>query len=104
MTTPTIPRWQRALAVLRPSHRHSPFSAAVLLMGSAMLSRIIGLVRVKYIAWLLGPSAAADAFNAAFQLPDMVSYFLIGGGASITFTTMLTRYQEAGREEEGHRA
>lgn len=69
-----------------------------------MLSRLIGLVRVKYIAWLLGPSAAADAFNAAFQLPDMVSYFLIGGGASITFTTMLTRYQEAGREEDGHRA
>jgi len=100
----TVPRWRRSFAILNPSHRHSPFSAAVLLMASAMLSRIIGLVRVKYIAWLLGPSAAADAFNAAFQLPDMVSYFLIGGGASITFTTMLTRYQESGREAEGHRA
>lgn len=73
-------------------------------MGSAMVSRLIGLVRVKYIAWLLGPSSAADAFNAAFQLPDMVSYFLIGGAASITFVTMLTRYRDAGREAEGERA
>lgn len=104
MTSPTVPRWQRAFAVLRPSHRHSPFSATLLLMGSAMLSRLIGLIRVKYIAWLLGHSAAADAFNAAFQLPDMVSYFLVGGAASITFVTMLTRYRDTGREAEGERA
>jgi putative peptidoglycan lipid II flippase len=73
-------------------------------MASALLSRLIGLVRVKYIAWLLGRSAAADAFNAAFQLPDMVSYFLIGGAASVTFVTMLTRYRDEGREAEGERA
>ena len=37
-----------------------------------------------------GSSAAAsqaDAFNAAFVLPDMISYFLVGGAASITFVT-----------------
>lgn len=73
-------------------------------MASVMLSRVLGLVRVKYIAWLLGRSAAADAFNAAFQLPDMVAYFLVGGAASITFVTMLTRYRESGREAEGEHA
>ena len=73
-------------------------------MSSAVISRLIGLVRVKYIAWLLGPSPAADAFNAAFQLPDMVSYFLVGGAASITFVTMLSRYRDAGREAEGEQA
>ncbi|HTX42553.1 MAG TPA: lipid II flippase MurJ [Acidobacteriaceae bacterium] len=98
------PLWRRALAVLRPGHRHSPFSATVLLMASVTASRLIGLVRVKYIAWLLGRSAAADAFNAAFQLPDMVSYFLVGGAASITFITILTRYRDEGREHEGERA
>lgn len=104
MASPTIPRWRRALAILKPSHRHSPFSATVLLMASVTASRLIGLVRVKYIAWLLGRSAAADAFNAAFQLPDMVSYFLVGGAASITFITILTRYRDEGREHEGERA
>jgi putative peptidoglycan lipid II flippase len=104
MASPTIPGWRRALAILRPSHRHSPFSATVLLMAAYTASRFIGLVRVKYIAWLLGRSAAADAFNAAFQLPSMVSYFFVGGAASITFVTILTRYREEGREAEGQRA
>lgn len=72
-------------------------------MSSAVLSRVVALVRVKYIAWLFGRSAAADAFNAAFQLPDMLAYFLVGGAASITFVTMLTRYRDEGREAEGER-
>jgi putative peptidoglycan lipid II flippase len=73
-------------------------------MASTFLSRIIGLVRVKYIVWLFGRGVAADAFNAAFVLPDMISYFLVGGAASITFVTILTRYREAGREAEAERS
>jgi len=90
--------------MLRPSHRHTAFTATLLLMASAMASRVIGLVKTKYIAYLLGRTAAADAFNAAFQLPDMIAYFLVGGAASITFVTMLTRYHDAGREAEGERS
>jgi putative peptidoglycan lipid II flippase len=73
-------------------------------MASAFFSHIIGLVRMKYIAWLFGAGMEADAFNAAFVLPDMISYFLVGGAASITFVTILTRYRETGREEEGQRS
>ena len=73
-------------------------------MASTFLSRIIGLVRVKYIVWLFGRGVEADAFNAAFVLPDMISYFLVGGAASITFVTILTRYRETGREAEGERS
>lgn len=105
---PSLPaperRWQRALHVLRPSHRHSAFTATLLLMASAMAAKVIGLVRVKYTAWLLGTGAAADAFNAAFQLPDMISYFLVGGASSIVFISMLSRYREEGRAAEGERA
>jgi putative peptidoglycan lipid II flippase len=92
------------LRLLRPSHAHSVFSATVLLMVSTFLSRIIGLARVKYIMLLFGSGVAADAFNAAFVLPDMISYFLVGGAASITFVTILTRYRETGREAEGDRS
>jgi len=72
-------------------------------MVSVFLSRVIGLVRVKYIMWLFGRGVQADALNGAFVLPDMISYFLVGGAASITFVTILTRYREAGREAEGER-
>jgi putative peptidoglycan lipid II flippase len=94
----------RALRALRPSYAHSAFSATVVLMVSVFLSRIIGLVRVKYIMWLFGSGMQADALNAAFVLPDMISYFLVGGAASITFVTILTQYRETGREKEGERS
>ncbi|MGA2652446.1 MAG: lipid II flippase MurJ [Terracidiphilus sp.] len=90
--------------MLRPSHPHTAYSATVLLMASAFLSRIIGLVRVKYIAWLFGSGTSADALIGAFVLPDMISYFLVGGAASITFVSILTRYRETGREAEGQRS
>jgi putative peptidoglycan lipid II flippase len=91
-------------SLLHPAHAHSIFSATVVLMVSTILSRIIGLVRVKYIVWLFGRGMEADALNAAFVLPDMISYFLVGGAASITFVTILTRYHEQDRDAEGERS
>jgi putative peptidoglycan lipid II flippase len=96
--------WQRVMRVFRPSHRHTAFTATLLLMLSAFLSRIIGLVRVKYIAYLFGAGPQTDAFNSAFQLPDMIAYFLVGGAASVTFVTILSRYRDSGRDEDGARA
>jgi putative peptidoglycan lipid II flippase len=90
--------------MMRPSHAHSAFSATVLLMASTFLSSIFGLVRNMYIARLFGRGLEADAFLAAFQLPDMISYFLVGGAASITFVTILTRYRDSGRGAEGERS
>jgi putative peptidoglycan lipid II flippase len=101
---PPRPWWARVRGLLHPSHAHSIFSATVVLMVSTVLSRIIGLVRVKYIVWLFGRGMEADALNAAFVLPDMISYFLVGGAASITFVTILTRYHEEGRDAEGERS
>ncbi len=92
------------MGILRPSHAHTAFTATILLMASTFLSRIIGLVRVKYILWLFGRGMEADALNGAFVLPDMISYFLVGGAASITFVTILTRYRDTGREAEGQRS
>ena len=90
--------------MLRPSHAHSVFSATVVLMASTLLSSVFGLVRNLYIAWMFGRGMEADAFLAAFTLPDMISYFLVGGAASITFVTILTRYRDSGREAEGERS
>ncbi|WP_263355542.1 murein biosynthesis integral membrane protein MurJ [Acidicapsa ligni] len=97
-------RLARVLGMLRPSHSHTAYTATVLLMVSAVLSRLMGLVRVKYFALLFGRDMQADALNAAFVLPDMISYFLVGGAASITFVTILTRYRDTGREAQGERS
>jgi len=97
-------RLARVMRLLRPSHSHTAYTATLLLMVSAVLSRLIGLVRVKYTTHAFGRGMEADALNAAFVLPDMISYFLVGGAASITFVTILTRYRDSGREEEGERS
>jgi putative peptidoglycan lipid II flippase len=86
------------------SAQHTVFSATLLLTASALLSRIMGLGRDKFIAWLFGAGPQTDAYVAAFQLPEMLNYFLVGGTASITFVTILSRYRERGEASEGQRA
>jgi putative peptidoglycan lipid II flippase len=90
--------------MLRPSATHTAFSATLLLMASTLLSGVLGLVRTKYIAYLFGAGAVTDAYYAAFQLPDMIYYFLIGGVVSTSLVTMLNRYQKVGDEAGGDRA
>lgn len=92
------------LAFLRPAHGHTAASAAVLLMMSSLLSGVLALVRTKYINFLFGAGMAQDAYRAAFKLPDLLNYFLIGGAASISLITLLNRYREAGDDEGADRA
>jgi putative peptidoglycan lipid II flippase len=76
----------------------------MLLMASALLSGVLALVRIKYVNLLFGAGIEQDAYRAAFKLPDLLNYFLIGGAASISLITLLNRYREAGDEEGGDRA
>jgi putative peptidoglycan lipid II flippase len=78
---------------------HTAGSAAMLLMASALLSGLLGLVRIKYVNFLFGAGIQQDAYRAAFKLPDLVSYFLVGSAASVSLITMLNRYREQGDDE-----
>ncbi len=91
-------------AFLRPSHSHTATSATLLLTLSALLSRVIGLIRDQYIAYEFGAGHNTDAYNVAFYLPEWINYLLVGGAASITFVTILDRYRAANDEAEGERA
>ncbi len=73
-------------------------------MGSALLSGVLGLLRNKLIAQVFGAGPAVDAYNAAFELPDVIYYLLIGGVASTTFVKLLSAYESAGTLDEGDRA
>ena len=83
---------------------HTVGSATVLLMISSVLSGALALVRNKYINFLFGAGVQQDAYRAAFKLPDLLNYFLIGGAASISLITILNRYREAGDEDGADRA
>ncbi len=83
---------------------HTAASATLLMMLSSLCSGVLALVRTKYINYLFGAGVAQDAYRAAFKLPDLLNYFLIGGAASISLVTILNRYREAGDEEGADRA
>ncbi len=87
-----------------PQKGHTAGSAAALLMASSLLSGLLALARTKYINSLFGAGINQDAYRAAFALPDLLAYFLIGGAASISVITILNRYREAGDEAGADRA
>ena len=90
-------------SIFRPSASHSIFSATLLIMLSSFLSAVLGLVRTWYINRIFGAGPTTDAYYAAFQLPDMLSYFLIGSVISITMVTILNRYRAQGDEASADR-
>lgn len=53
--------------------------------GGTLASRLTGLLRVLVLAWVLGFSALADAFNLANTVPNMLFDLVLGGIATATF-------------------
>jgi putative peptidoglycan lipid II flippase len=65
-----------------------------------LLSRISGLVREQLIAATFGASAATDAFNVAFRIPNLFRRLFAEGAFSQAFVPLLA----ATREREGDAA
>jgi len=87
-----------------PVRQHTAGSAAILLMFSSLASGVLALVRIKYVNHIWGAGIEQDAYQAAFTLPDLINYFLIGGAASISVITILNRYLVADDDEGADRA
>ena len=77
--------------------------AAVVMIVTVLLSRVLGFVRDAFIAALFGATGQTDAFIAAFTIPDILNYLVAGGTMSITFIPIYTRYLSEGNETEGNR-
>ena len=93
----------KLLRFLRPSHQHTAMSATLLLMGTVMLSRVIGYAREAYIAFAFGAGSQTDAYVAAFTLPDFLNYIVAGGAASITFISIYTRFLAEKRDADAQK-
>jgi putative peptidoglycan lipid II flippase len=66
-------------------------AAAALMAFAVLVSRILGYVREMILAYYYGAGNTADAFYAAFQIPDLLNYFLAGGALSIAFIPLYHR-------------
>src|SRR6187200_3302177 len=68
-----------------------------------LLSRIIGLVRNRVFAHFFGTSDAADAFNAAFRIPNFLQNLFGEGVLSASFIPVYSRLLAQGDEKEAGR-
>lgn len=73
--------------------------ATLLLALSALLSRLLGLVRDHLLASTFGASSGQGIYNldtyyAAFRIPDMLYNLLIFGAISAAFIPIFTRYKK----------
>lgn len=66
----------------------------MLLAGSMVFSRALGLVREMVLAGQLGAGPEVDAYRAAFQIPDILFHFLSGGAFAVAFVPYYTRVRE----------
>ena len=57
----------------------------VSMAGGTAVSRLTGLLRVLVLAWVLGFTPIADAYNLANTIPNMLFDLVIGGVLSATF-------------------
>ena len=67
-------------------------SAAVILAVSALVSRLLGLVRDRLLAGTFGASPELDSYFAAFRIPDLIYSILIAGGVIVAFLPLFSEY------------
>lgn len=66
-------------------------------------SRLLGFVRERAIAEVFGMDWRTDVFRAAFNVPDLMFFLLVGGGLNAAFIPVFTAYLARDEEEEGWR-
>ena len=81
--------------------RESTGRLAFLVAAGILLSRIIGLVRLRVFSHYFGlRSDSADAFNAAFRIPNFLQNLFGEGVLSASFIPVYARLLAEGEEEE----
>jgi putative peptidoglycan lipid II flippase len=69
----------------RQKHEGSTGKFAFLVGAGILLSRIVGLIRLRVFAYYFGNSAAKDAFDAAFRIPNFLQNVFGEGALSASF-------------------
>lgn len=75
--------------------------AALIMMTSVFLSRVIGLLREMVIAYIGGAQAEVDAYQVAFVIPEILNHIVASGFLSVTFIPIFSNYLVQDQEDQG---
>jgi putative peptidoglycan lipid II flippase len=102
--TEAAPPIERRATPRAPSKAFDRSKGAAFLVGSGiLLSRLAGLIRQTMMARYLGAGMAADAFNAAFRIPNMLQNLFGEGVLSASFIPEYAGLLGRGDENEATR-
>lgn len=84
--------------------QNSILSAAAILMTAVFFSRLLGLLRDRFLAayFFDGNAWQLDVYFAAFRLPDMVFQLLVVGALAAAFIPVFTHYFLKDKREAWH--
>ncbi len=75
----------------------------MIMMSSVLLSRFLGIFRESIIGHVGGVTAATDAYQISFIIPEILNHMLASGFLSITFIPIFSHYLVKDQKEEGFR-
>lgn len=75
-------------------------SAAFVLAFASLLSRLLGVLRDRWLAGAFGAGVSLDAYYAAFRLPDLLYNLFILGALTSGFVPVFSEYLERRGKEE----
>lgn len=74
--------------------------ATMILTGSFVVGRVLGLLRTSLFAFVFGTSLTSDAYLQAFLIPDLIFNVVAGGALSSAFIPVFTHYMIGERDEK----
>jgi putative peptidoglycan lipid II flippase len=92
-----------AEGVARPKPETGTSKFAFLVGAGILLSRVVGVIRQRVFAHYFGTSAAADAFNAAFRIPNFLQNIFGEGALSASFIPVYAGLLARENKEEADR-
>jgi len=72
---------------------------SLILMFTTLFSRVLGTAREMIFATKFGAPPELDAYNAAFQLPDLLTKLFVLGAFSSAFIPVFARLREEGKKD-----
>ncbi len=82
-----------------PAPKRTMLRSSLITGSMTMMSRVTGLARDQLQAYYLGAGADADAFNAAFRIPNFFRRLFSEGAFSQAFIPVLSEYRAKGSQE-----
>jgi putative peptidoglycan lipid II flippase len=74
--------------------------ATMILTGSFIVGRVLGLVRTSLFAFIFGTTTTSDAYLQAFLVPDLIFNVVAGGALSSAFIPVFTHYMLGEKDEK----